>query len=566
MEQLSDGADRIGRGELDHRIDLVRKDEIGRLASAFNTMAADLEKQQEDLQKAIVYEYESRRSRELDILLKASEATTSSLDFDTVMHTLASQLLEISGFESCFISEWDKETNTVVGRLDDSRTFWEEGRRDTYSMSDYPRSHEVLLTGTPIILQGDFKAEEKKWMTELKRTSTIILALQTTEHVIGLVEISTTKKGHLFDPRVLTVCQEILANAAPALVEPLSANEPQKLFEIEEALLQATKAQICSFAEWDKEGNRAINLAVVSKVTWSSGQGTRFNPDMETWRLALDQGKAINFVRSEGDATKTVVFDGTESMDVESLIIFPLQKGNERIGVIELYDFNHRIEVTPEQLALLRTIADKASYSIENARLLGQTQKRLEEQIALHNEKEVLLKEIHHRVKNNLQIISSLLSLQASQLTDAATLQALGDSQARVRSMALIHEKLYQSQSLAKIDFGEYVESLANDLFRSYRHNLTGVQLNVQADEITLGLDQAVSCGLILNELMTNALKYAFPNGQEGTIWVELHAVGPSITLRVADDGTGIPSDFDIFNAKSLGSGQGTVFRISFDY
>lgn len=374
---LRDGAHQIGEGNLTFRIEVPRKDEFGEVMIVFNDMAANLEKQQGNLQKAIAYEYESQRARELDILLKASEATSSSLNFDTVMHTLASQLLEISGFESCFISEWDKETNTIVGRLDHSKTFWREGKRDVYSMSDYPRSNQVLLSGIPIILQGDFEAEEKKWMTELKRTAAIILALQTNEATIGLVELATTKKGFLFDQQVLPACKEILANAASSLVSPLSENNPKLLFQIEEALIQASGAEVCSFSEWDKPGNRILNLAVFTNMSWAAGQGTRFNPDLETWNMAFEQGKTITFMHSGEKTTKAVVFDGGETMDVESLIVFPLQKGNERIGVIELYDFNHKTQVTPEQITLLRTIADKASYSIENARLFEKTQQLL---------------------------------------------------------------------------------------------------------------------------------------------------------------------------------------------
>jgi len=375
LNLLRDGARQIGWGNLDFRIEVPRMDEFGEVMLVFNNMTADLEKQQENLLKAIAYEYESQRARELDILLKASEATSSSLDFDTVMGTLAAQLLEISQFESCFISEWDKETNTVVGRLDQSKTFWGEGKRDTYSMNDYPRSKEVLLKGVPIILQGDFEAEEKKWMNELKRTGVIILALQKNNKSIGLVEIATTKKERLFDQKILPACQEILAKAAPSLVEPLSANDPKKLFAIEEALIIASGAEVCSFSEWDEPGNRISNLAVYTNMMWASGQGTGFNPDLETLQLAFDQGKTLAISRLEENSAKAVVFDGTEIMEVESLIIFPLQKGKERIGVIELYDFNHRIQVTPEQITLLRTIADKASYSIENAKLFEQTQK-----------------------------------------------------------------------------------------------------------------------------------------------------------------------------------------------
>ncbi|MBI5946142.1 MAG: HAMP domain-containing protein [Chloroflexi bacterium] len=585
MEQLHDGADRIGRGDLKHRINPASMDELGRLAAAFNSMAADLEKQQGNLQKAIAYEYESQRARELDILLKASEATSSSLDFDTVMHTLAAQLLAICGFESCFISEWDKDANTIVGRLDHSKTFWREDKRDIYPMSDYPRSNQVLLTGVPIILQGDFEAEERQWMDELKRTAVMILALYSFESVIGLVEIATTKKNVLFEQQSLSACQKILADAAQSIVEPLSANEPKKLFEIEAALLQASGGEVCSFSEWDEPNNRIFNLAVSSNITWEQGQGTRFNPDLESWRLALDQGKTVTFVRSEDTTAKAVVFDGADIMDVESLVIFPLQKGNERIGVIELYDFNHRIKISPEQVTLLRTLADKAGYSIENARLLQLTQKKLDEQVVLLHEKEVLLKEIHHRVKNNLQIISSLLNLQASQVTDPQMLEALRDSRMRVRSMALIHEKLYQTQSLARINFGEYVKSLASDLLRSYQSTFKGIQLNIQADEVLLGIDQAIPCGLILNELITNALKYAFPTGRSGTIWIELRTTPAHLlSLRVADDGVGLPADLDILKNKSLGlqlvnslvnqldgsltveGSHGAVFKVSFKH
>lgn len=377
LNLLRQGADQIRQGNLGFRIASASRDEFGEVMAVFNDMAASLEEQQDNLQKAIAYEYESRRARELDILLRASEATSASLDLDTVLHTLASNLLEISGFESCFISEWDQAANTVMGRVDHSRTFWREDKRDIYFLSEFPRSASVLETGVPVMLQGDFEAEEKQWMDELRRTAVIILALQAKGETIGLVELATTRKGYRFDPQVLPACQEILMDAAPSLAEPLSANDPKKLFEIEERLLRVSRAEVCSLSEWDKPGNRVLTLAVSTNITWPAGQGARFKFDLETWRQALEQGKTITFVRSENNTIKADVFDGEVTTDVESLIVFPLQRGEERIGVIELNDFNHRIQVSPEQIALLRTLADKASYSIENARLFAQTQQLL---------------------------------------------------------------------------------------------------------------------------------------------------------------------------------------------
>ena len=554
LNYLRDGANQIGQGNLEYRITIPRMDELGEVMAVFNAMAADLEEQQENLQKAVAYEYESKRAYELDILLKASEATSSSLDLDTVLRTLASQLLELSGFESCFISEWEKENNLIIGRLDLSRTFWKESKRDIYSLDDFPRTKQVILTGNPIILQGDFEAEEKQWMDELKRSAAIILAIYSQEKIIGLVEMASTKTGKLFAPQVLEDSQKILFDAALWLIEPLSANDPKKIFEVEETLLKATGADVCSFSEWDQSRNCIINTAVFTNISWETGQGTRFNPDIDIWKNALYKGETSIFISPEEGLTVGNVFDGNMPMDAESIIMFPLQKGTEHIGVIELYDFNHRRQVSPEQIALLRTLADKASFSIENARLLGQTQKRLDEQTAMLHEKEVLLKEIHHRVKNNLQIISSLLNLQANQVQDAGTLRALRDSQSRVRSMALIHEKLYQSKSLAKINFGEYVQNLTTDLFRSYQRELGAIQLNIHVKEVYLDLDQAVPCGLILNELITNTLKYAFPSHRSGTIWVELdNCPDQMVGLRVADDGVGLPADLETRKTKSLG-------------
>lgn len=203
----------------------------------------------------------------------------------------------------------------------------------------------------------------------------------------------------------------------------------------------------------------------------------------------------------------------------------------------------------------VRQRTDDLSRVNESLRIEVNERKAAEEQVrASLQEKEVLLKEIHHRVKNNLQIISSLLNLQTHGIEDASTLQALRDSQTRVRSMALIHEKLYQSRSLARVDFGEYVKSLSADLFRTYRGYASGIQLDVQVEDISLHLDHAVSCGLILNELMTNALKYAFPEGKNGTIWVALYSTPEHVfNLMVTDDGVGLPTNLDIPTAKSLG-------------
>ena len=169
-------------------------------------------------------------------------------------------------------------------------------------------------------------------------------------------------------------------------------------------------------------------------------------------------------------------------------------------------------------------------------------------------EKEVLLKEIHHRVKNNLQIISSLLNLQSGYIQDPQAGELFKESRNRVKSMALIHERLYQSKDLARIDFAEYVRNLTTHLFRSYGVTARAVSLQIAVDNILLDIDTAIPCGLIINELVTNSLKYAFPPGLEGEIRIGLHRESNGqLALNVSDNGTGLSPDFDFQKTESLG-------------
>ena len=212
--------------------------------------------------------------------------------------------------------------------------------------------------------------------------------------------------------------------------------------------------------------------------------------------------------------------------------------------------------------------------------------KRIEEQIKVSlKEKEILLKEIHHRVKNNLQIISSLLYLQSSTIKDQKMLNMFKDSQNRVRSMALIHERLYQSKVLSKINFSEYIDNLTKHLYRSYGINMNLVRLKTDVDSIEIDVDSAVPCGLLLNELISNSLKHGFPNNREGSISIKLSKEKENhFFLTVKDDGIGLPKDLDVRKTQSLGlqlvntltrqlkgtmawkNNGGTEFKFTFQY
>jgi len=210
---------------------------------------------------------------------------------------------------------------------------------------------------------------------------------------------------------------------------------------------------------------------------------------------------------------------------------------------------------------------------------------RSEEQIrGSLKEKEVLLSEVHHRVKNNLQIISSLLALQCDRVADETVRGALMDSQSRVRSMALIHEQLYRSGDLARIDLARYVEGLSKTLLDSYSSRSPKVRITANVDKVFLPVGLALPCGLIVNELLTNCLKHAFPGDRSGEVHIEFHGnVAEGYILTVSDDGVGLPADLDWRRTRSLGlrlvvnlaeiqlhgrihvtAGSGAVFKIQF--
>ena len=158
--------------------------------------------------------------------------------------------------------------------------------------------------------------------------------------------------------------------------------------------------------------------------------------------------------------------------------------------------------------------------------------KRSEKIKASLEEKEILLREIHHRVKNNLQIISSLLRLQSRHIKDKKYTEMIKESQNRIKSMALVHEKLYQSENLANIKFNEYIKVLAHELVQSYGANTDRIAVELDVDEIFLDIDTAIPCGLIINELVSNALKHAFPNEREGEIKITLRSVGGKVEFK----------------------------------
>jgi PAS domain S-box-containing protein len=173
--------------------------------------------------------------------------------------------------------------------------------------------------------------------------------------------------------------------------------------------------------------------------------------------------------------------------------------------------------------------------------------------IASLNEKETLLHEIHHRVKNNLTVVSSLLKLQANGMEDERLKEALKESQNRIYAMSAVHESLYSSENLSEIELKSYVAKISGILIQTYSTNPRNVKLNTDSEEIKIGIKQASPIGLIINELISNSLKYAFPNERKGKIDVSMKKIDNELELILKDDGVGMPDDLDWKNSSTLG-------------
>ena len=232
----------------------------------------------------------------------------------------------------------------------------------------------------------------------------------------------------------------------------------------------------------------------------------------------------------------------------------PLRDGSRTFGLLCLYAGEIR-EVGQAEVKLLQELADDLAFGIGAIRSRVVRERTEEALVASLREKEALLKEVHHRVKNNLQVIASLLRLEGRRIDHDITKSVLTEMQGRIQSMALLHETLYRSGNFATIDLASYLSQLVNQLFRSLGGQPGAVRLILDLAPVQLDIDQAIPCGLIVNELASNSFKHGFPDGRTGDLWISLSTLedGSRLSLSVKDSGVGLSADFDSKRQRSLG-------------
>lgn len=336
----------------------------------------------------------------------------------------------------------------------------------------------------------------------------------------------------------------ILINAMPDIVafkdgegRWLEANEfDLKLFQLESVDYRGRKdSELAEFSPFYREAFLACEQS--DEIAWRAGTTCRADEV-----IPRPDGPPMVF-----DIIKVPMFfdDGRR----KGLVIVGRDITERKRAEAGLALYQERLESLVQE----RT----AELALANARLEAEIaeRRRMEEQLRESLvEKELLLREIHHRVKNNLQVVSSLLELQSCSIGDERIRRYFGDSQERIRSMAMIHEKLYQARDMTSMDFGEYVDGLARHLYETYVPSSGHISLRVDAGDVALGIDDAIPCGLIINELMCNSLKYAFADGRSGEVRVVFRDDGDgTVLLTVADNGIGLPPELDVARGETLG-------------
>jgi two-component sensor histidine kinase len=295
--------------------------------------------------------------------------------------------------------------------------------------------------------------------------------------------------------------------------------------------------------------------------------------------IESDESEYHSFSKAPAEMNESTVIN-FDQFNTTSSIIARIRHHGEVTGFIYFESNNlEGKEWTTEQHDFILSTSSFIAVALES----DERQKAEQEILKSLKDKELLLREIHHRVKNNLAVISSLLYLQSKKTQNQEVLDALLESQMRIKSMVLVHEKLYRSKDLSSINYAGYIQSLATTLFRSYGYDSKKIKLELDVKELYLDTDSATNLGLIINELISNAVKHGYPDGREGKVTISMNVDDRGVyTLMVKDDGKGVPPNFDINGTDTLGlklvstlveqlegtlqveSNEGTCFKIQF--
>lgn len=462
------------------------------------------------------------------VIYKISQAANSAKDLPALFQEIHRALSSLMHVENFFIALYNPADETLdfpywVDQYDPPPPVQKLGR----GLTEY-----VLRTGNPVLANpGKFSELVKIGAADeigAPSVDWLGVPLKISERTIGVMAVQSYTEGIRFNQEEL----EILTFVSTQVAMAIERKRVDEALRFSEKLYRAT---VDSLRELIHVVDRDQRIILQNRSLRLRNEKVGLAPDI----LGMTFLEAFPNFGSEITGLYQRVFETGEQINLIAERNFNGEEYIYDTDIVPIIE-NGRAE---RAITVLRDIT---------------AEKKAEEQVnTALREKEVLLREIHHRVKNNLQVMTSLLSLQADYIQDPYTLTLFYEAQSRMRSMALIHEELYQSRDLARIDYQEYVEKLTANLVQVFSKN-PNIEIVLDLSNVFFGVEAAIPCGLIINELVTNALKYAFPHDSKGTIAIRLKALSadPDQTnylLTVEDDGVGIPADVDFENTETLG-------------
>ena len=502
------------------------------------------------------------------------------------------QLAKSTQASDCSISKWNRADNSIDFIASYTYATWERHQGLRYGLDEWASATSSVEEGQMIIVRKDdphiSKVDQKDlrtWNSEML----VVFPILVKKRIMGIVELYKIVDDGPIPEDTLQLWKNAIDQAAIALENARLFDQTNRALAAQIALRESSNVivsaldtdtilsllaeQVCDAASatsvYISQFNEAKTLSKVI-AEYFSPEATQEEKTSDLGREYTDFGyEPFVSIMSKGDFDYSHIDDPQTSEEeiahmkaygAKSILYIPILVKAQLIGFIEIWESRKTRIFSPEEIRLCKDISRSAAVALENARLFEQAQAEIDERMKAEQiiidslqEKEILLKEIHHRVKNNLQIISSLLNLQSDQSDNQAISAFVNASKNRIRSMALIHEMLYQSENLAQVKFDEYIQKLTRH-FRDLAHTLQkNILFKIDVDDVYLHIDAAIPCGLILTELVSNALEHAYPDDNPGIIQIEFFKDRHGNTLRVQDDGIGLAEQINFASTNTLG-------------
>jgi len=495
------------------------------------------------------------KTLETSFLYEAQKTLSSSLDMTIVYNLINKIVSDKMSCDSMIISSFDKKKSEIK-----LLSVWADGvKADMLEVAPIPLApkgfgiqSEVIRTGESKLI-SNYEEYYSRSITKVTYTdnkplkkarrlysSALLVPMKIDGEVIGVIQVLSYKKS-AYDENDLKLLESLTGPITAATINASLYHQAQteiaersrkekELSVIKKSLEEAQRIAHVGSWFYDLSSNSIRNSAEINRILGAA-------PEEST----LHFEEAINHIHEEDKASSVEKLKKALNDKVSYTNEDRIKRPDGEIRFVKIVGepiFDESGKFTGMQ-GTMQDITDIKKINEELKKSLG--------------EKELMLKEIHHRVKNNLQIVSSLLRLQSDKVTDTAAVEYLKQSEQRVKSMALIHQQLYKTKDLARIDFGDYIRDLCTYLFFSYGVSRSRVDFVVDVKDIFFSIDTALPCGLILNELVTNSIKHGFPGEMRGTVTISLYkdAEGKN-QLMLKDDGKG-SGELDFENTSTLG-------------